>query len=293
MKTEEVAFVQDDGFRLDGTVYRREDSAPAMLIVFCQGYNATREYVAPQIADGLAERLDAAVLTFDYSGFGTSEGPRNRLDPQRQVRDVRSGVSWMIGEFPSAASSVGLYGTSFGGAISTVAAAVDDRVRALVSVSPFASGSTWMRDLRPYWQWVEFMEEIEADRLGRVRPGARSKLVDPDWIMPRDPEAAAYNNMLKQQFPGRHSELDVVSAELISQFEPRDYAAALRGKPTLYVHCTRDLLIAVAHAEELARRAEAPLMTLDRIGHHDVYEGQPLTDILDRAAEWYSTHLTV
>lgn len=290
MKKDEVSFLQDDGYRLDGTLYQAS-SDPAISIVFCHGYNSSREYVAPQIAEGLVERLDAAVLVFDYSGFGTSEGPRHRLDPQREVRDVHSAVSWIIGELPRTEPRLALYGTSFGGAISSVAAATDDRVQALVSVSPFASGSLWMRDLRPYWQWIEFTEVLEEDRRARVKPGARSKLVHPDWIMPRDPEAAAYNEMLLRDFPDRISDLDVVSAELVSQFEPQDYSAGLEGKPTLYMHCTRDLLIGVHHAQELARRSGAELVTFDEIGHHEVYHGQPLTDVLDNAAAWYTRHL--
>jgi pimeloyl-ACP methyl ester carboxylesterase len=270
-------------------------SSPALQLLMDEedsGENGRGSLLAePQIAAGLAERLDVAVLTFDYSGFGTSEGPRCRLDPQREVRDVRAAISWMCATFPAAADCVGLYGTSFGGAISTVAAATDDRVKALVSVSPFASGKRWMRDLRPHWQWLEFVEGIEADRLERVKPGATSRRVDPDWIMPRDPEAAAYNAMLLREFPERRSELDVVSGELIVDFEPIEYSDRLRDTPTLYMHCVRDLLIPVSHAEELARRAGAQLVTFNGIGHYDVYDGQPLIDVLDLAAGWFDEHL--
>jgi pimeloyl-ACP methyl ester carboxylesterase len=109
--------------------------------------------------------------------------------------------------------------------------------------------------------------------------------------MPRDPEAAAYNAMLLREFPERRSELDVVSGELIVDFEPIDYSDRLRGTPTLYMHCVRDLLIPVSHAEDLARRAGAQLVTFNGSGHYDLYDGQPLIDVLDLAAGWFDEHL--
>jgi fermentation-respiration switch protein FrsA (DUF1100 family) len=68
-------------------------------------------------------------------------------------------------------------------------------------------------------------------------------------------------------------------------------ASALRSTPTLYVHATRDLLIPFSHAEDLAREADGELMAFEGIGHYDLYEGQPLVDMLDAAAGWYDRHL--
>jgi pimeloyl-ACP methyl ester carboxylesterase len=287
-RVRDIHFHQDDGYQIDGTLYLPSAGEPGMSIVFCHGYLGTRAILAPEVAAGLIQRTSAAVLAFDYSGFGTSEGPRRRLDPWREVRDVRAAVSWMTQEFPAA--RVGLLGVSFGGAISTVAAATDDRVGALVALSAFASGSRWMRDLRPNWQWIAFQEELSADRVDRVLTGA-SRAIDPDWIMPRDPESAAFNQKLLQEFPERKVELDVVSAERIAEFEPLDVASRLQSTPSLYMHAIRDLLIPFGHAEDLAAAACGKLLPFDGIGHYGFYEGQPLVDFLDNAAGWYDANL--
>lgn len=293
---ETVAFAQEDGYRLVGTVYQPSAALPSMAIVFCHGYGGTRAYIAPEIASGLAARTGGAVLAFDYSGFGDSEGPEGRLDPYRQAADVSAAVSFLQGRLLQAdpgrgTPSIGLYGTSFGSPIAVVAAAQDPRVRAVVAVSGFPSGRRWMRDLRRHWEWIEFQEELARDRARRAG-GEPSKMIEPDWIMPRDPESAAFNAQLLAEHPERVFSLDVRSAELIDGFEPIAWAPRLVGHtPALFVHAERDLLMPLEYVFDLAQAAGGDIAVLPGLGHYDVYAGQPLEDVLDRAAAWYRRHL--
>jgi pimeloyl-ACP methyl ester carboxylesterase len=282
---EEIRFFQDDGYALVGDVYRRTDGEPEGAVIFCHGFGGARQYIAPDLATGLVERLNCIVLAFDYSGFGDSDGPRKRLDPYRETRDVHSAVSWMIDAHPRLASTVTLFGISFGGAIALAAASRDARVRALVSVSGYSSGSQWMRDLRPHWQWMEFQSAIAADRHARIGSGT-SRAVDPDWIMPRDPTSAAFNQKLLAEFPDRKFELDVVSAELIDGFEPLEQATALKGRPSLLVHCEQDLLIPVQHSRRTAAEIAGKLVTLPELGHYDLYAGEAKDELLSLIARW-------
>jgi len=277
-----VEFLQDDGYRLRGRLYApRESHGPAL--VFCHGFGAAVDDIADRFATGLRDR-GCTVLLFDYSGFGRSDGPRGRLDPEREVRDVRAAVSYLCANRPRpAAAGVGLVGISFGGAIATTAAARDPRVRTLVSLSAVASGSAWMRDLRPYWQWLKLQDEIEADRSART--AAPSKLVDADWIVPRDPVSAAALAAYKQAHPEHSSRFDLVSAELIQGFEPVREAGRLRDRTALFIHCRRDLLVPVEHASMLADAAAGELLLLSDVGHYTVYEGEAIRTVLDRAAE--------
>jgi hypothetical protein len=49
-------------------------------IVLCHGYTGVRNLYLPDIARVLTD-AGYAVLTFDYKGWGDSEGPLNRLAP--------------------------------------------------------------------------------------------------------------------------------------------------------------------------------------------------------------------
>jgi pimeloyl-ACP methyl ester carboxylesterase len=283
--TETVHFYQDDGYRLEADILVRAGVKPKTVIVFCNGWGGTRSLAnnAAVFATGLSDRIDTLFFNFDYSGWGGSEGPRNRLDPFREVGDVRSAVSYVTQRFPELAHRIILYGISFGGGVVAVAGAEDPRVSAVVALSGYASGERFLRDQRAYWQWVEFNERLERDRLQRAA-GGKSELVDPNEIMIRDPEAMAYNQMLLDQYPDRRWQLDLVSADRIVEFEVASKAHRLRGRPSLFIHSERDLLIPWRSNKAVADAAEGTFVLLPKIGHYEVYDGQPLVDVLDHIA---------
>jgi uncharacterized protein len=282
---ETVHFYQDDGYRLEADILLRPGVKPTSAIVFCTGWGGTRSLGtnAALFGTGLTDRLDTLFFNFDYSGWGGSEGPRSRLDPSREVGDVQSAVSYLTQRYPDLADRIVLYGISFGGGIVPVAGAEDPRVAAVVALSGYASGERFLRDQRAHWQWVEFKERLEEDRLQRVVSG-KSELVDPNEIMIRDPEALAYNQMLLDQYPDRRWQLDLVSAERILEFEVAGKAHRLRGRPSLFIHSERDLLIPWRSNKEVADAAEGKFVLLPKIGHYEVYAGQPLVDVLDHIA---------
>jgi uncharacterized protein len=282
---ETVHFYQDDGYRLEADILLQPGVKPTSAVIFCTGWGGTRSLGtnAALFATGLTERLDTLFFNFDYSGWGGSEGPRNRLDPLREVNDVRSAVSYLTQRYPELADRIVLYGISFGGGIVPVAGAEDPRVAAVVALSGYASGERFLRDQRAHWQWVEFKERLERDRLQRVVSG-KSELIDPNEIMLRDPEAAAYNQMLLDQYPDRRWQLDLVSAERIVEFDVAGRVGALRDRPSLFIHSERDLLIPWQSNRAVADAAGGRFVLLPKIGHYEVYAGQPLIDVLDQIA---------
>jgi pimeloyl-ACP methyl ester carboxylesterase len=279
---ERVNFYQDDGHKLEGDILLRPGVTPRVAVIFCTGWGGNRALGvnAETFATGIADRVDAVTLNFDYSGWGASEGPRNRLDPFREVADVRCAVSYMKQRYPDLAERIVLFGISFGGGIVPVAGALDARVASVIALSGYASGERFLREQRAHWQWVEFKERLERDRLQRVVSG-RSELVDPDEIMVRDPEAKAYNQKLLDQYPNRRFQLDLVSAERIMEFDVAGPAGRLRGRPSLFIHAERDLLIPWQSNAAVAEAAGGRFVLLPGIGHYHVYAGAPLIQILD------------
>jgi uncharacterized protein len=288
--TRAVSFYQDDGHRLDADLYSTEEP-PEMAIVICNGWGGTRGTLVPGIASGLAERLPAVVMAFDYSGWGTSEGRRQRLDPEQEVHDSRCAVSWLLHSRPDLAGHIGLFGLSFGGAIATIAAARDERVGALVAVPTSASGERLMREQREHWRYVEFVEALAADRLERVGSG-HSRLVDPDWISIRDATAAAFVKQLAQTDPSRKFELDLVSAERIHEMAPDREAHRLRDRPTLFVAMGRDLRTPAEQCRDVAAIAGGRYVEVPGLGHYDIYAPERLAWLLDLTAGFYRESLS-
>jgi pimeloyl-ACP methyl ester carboxylesterase len=280
-----VSFFQDDGLRIEGDLYCSA-APPELGVVFCHGWGGTRGATAPAIARGLTARLPAAVLVFDYTGWGTSEGARDRLDPEREIADVRCAVSYLLATRPDLGGRVGLFGLSFGGSIATSAAARDGRVRALMAVPTAASGERLVREQREHWRYVEYLEKVEADRLQRVVSG-RSERVDPDWISIRDATAAAYVKKLAETDPSRHFDLDLVSAERILEMAPDRDAVRLRDRPSVFIAMGSDLRTPTAQCRDVAAIAGGRYIEVPGLGHYDLYAPERLEWLLDVMADFY------
>jgi uncharacterized protein len=283
MCSQEVAFRQDDGLGVAADLVLPA-SEPAAAAVICPGFRGGRRGgAAMAVAEHLALDLGWASLLLDYTGFGGSQGPAGRFEPERQVSDIRAAVAYLRVRFDG--RRVALFGNSFGAGMAAVAAARDPAVACLFSLCAFTSGAALMADQRPRWQLAELRDALAADRLERVATG-RSREVDPDTVMVRDPEAIAYMARLVAAGAGGRTPMPLADAERLVAFEPIAEAARLRGRPALFVHCERDCFIPAWHSLALAEAAGAPCVLLP-YGHYDVYEGEPQRVLLRTAVEFY------
>src|SRR6059036_2922297 len=127
MTREDVTFTSR-GVPCAGWLYRPDDlpagrRAPAVLLA--HGLSAVKEMGLA----AYAERFAAAgfvALAFDYRYFGASGGePRGQLFAAEQVEDVRNALTWLEDRAEVDAERIGLWGSSFGGAIVTYTATFD------------------------------------------------------------------------------------------------------------------------------------------------------------------------
>lgn len=289
MRTDEVSFYVD-GDAVAATLYRPDGDDPVPGVVYCQGFGGTREYVAPDLGARLADG-GYGMLAFDHRGFGGSEGSRNRIIPAEQIDDVRAAALYLSMRDDIDSDAVGLLGVSFGGAIAVAAAAAEPTVRATISCVPFADGAAWMRDMRRYWEWVEFCERLELDRRAALTTG-RSEEVDPDEILVRDPESIEWNVWLKDNFPSRTGfSLSLASARAMLEFRPVEVAHRLRN--LLVVTVDHDTLIPSEHAEAIFERAPEPkrLHVVRDATHHDIYRLPAIDELTEVVITWLDQHL--
>ena len=118
-----------------------------------------------------------AVLRFDYRGFGQSEGPKHRLIPSEQVEDIRNAITCMQQQAEVDGERIGLWGPSSGGANVSYTTGIDPRVKCMVSVSGMGDMGRWLKTIRRYWEWREFLNTLEDDRKQRVRTGTSALMV--------------------------------------------------------------------------------------------------------------------
>jgi hypothetical protein len=188
-------------------------------------------------------------------------------------------------------SSVGLYGTSFGGANVCHAAAVDRRAKAVVCVAGVGCGERWLRSLRRNWEWLAFLQELEEDWRQRVVTGS-SRMVERTYIAVFDPNTEALAKSLNQQFPGcTHMPLE--TAQAIIDFHPEAVVHQVSPSPILFVVAGRDALVSNDVTREMFDRAGEPKKwaVIPDIGHADLYSPVAFQDVMAEVTAWYERYL--
>src|ERR1700733_3032418 len=111
MPSRTISFFSE-GVRLAGDLFlpgdlRHGETRPG--IVLCHGYTGVRNLYLPDIARVLTD-TGYVVLTFDYKGWGDSEGPRSRLAPYSRVIDSQAALTWLAAQDMVDAEKLGIYG---------------------------------------------------------------------------------------------------------------------------------------------------------------------------------------
>lgn len=283
-----------EGVKLVGDVYHPADLKPGALragIVLCHGYTGVKDLYLPDNARVLTE-AGYVVMTFDYKGWGNSDGARSRLAPYSRVADVQAALTF-LGNLPAVdANRLGLYGTSYGGATATWVAAVDDRVKCVVSVVGIGNGRRWMRSVRRPDEWYDLLERARTDRVKRALEG-QSTLVDRAEILLPDRQSAELAALARRNLPGAVNTIPLEYVDETLQFHPEWVVDKIAPRPILFVTTDNDRLVPAEESERLYARAGDPkkLVVLKGYGHYEVYTDPAFREVMDAARAWYREYL--
>ena len=129
---EDAWFQASDGTQLHG--WYAGHPQPAAVVLFCHGNGGNVTHRADAV-HWLHARAAAAVLVFDYRGYGRSAG---QPDEKGVLLDARAARAWLAQKAQVPQSRIVLLGESLGGAVAVDLAAADG-ARALVLESTFSS----------------------------------------------------------------------------------------------------------------------------------------------------------
>src|SRR5690606_7291032 len=123
----------------------RSDDEPCPVLVQGPGWLGTMcSRLTEPYHQAFAER-GYAVCTFNYRGWGDSEGERGVIHPRLQVEDIRNVITYVDGRDEIDSDRIGLWGLGGTGAGNAViAAAEDDRVRCTIVQAVVADGADWL-----------------------------------------------------------------------------------------------------------------------------------------------------
>jgi dipeptidyl aminopeptidase/acylaminoacyl peptidase len=283
-----------EGVKLGGDLYLPDALAPGERragIVLCHGYTGVRNLYLPDNARVLTE-AGYVVLTFDYKGWGDSDGPKSRLAPYGRVADVQAALSFLAAQPEVAPARLGIYGTSYGGATVVWVAAIDPRVKCVVSVVGIGDGRRWMRSVRRPDEFHDLLERSAADRTRRALTG-QSAFVDRNAILLPDRQSAELAAAARRDNPWAVSEIPLEFVDDTLGFNPEWVVDRIAPRPLLLITTDNDRLVPPAESEALYARAGDPkrLVVLKGFGHYEVYAGDAFRQVMDETLQWYRQYL--
>jgi dipeptidyl aminopeptidase/acylaminoacyl peptidase len=285
-----------EGIKLAGDVFLPADLEPGERragIVLCHGYTGVRSIYLPDNARVLAE-AGYVVLTFDYKGWGDSEGPKTRLAPYSRVADVQAALTFLSVQPEVDAARLGIYGTSYGGATVVWVAAVDPRVKCVVAVVGIGHGARWMRSVRRPDEYHDLLTRAAEDRVKRALTGM-SDLADRNDILLPDRQSAELGAAARRDNPAAVTQIPLEFVDDTLGFNPEWVVDRIAPRPALFVTTDDDRLVPPQETEAMYARAGEPkkLVVLKGFGHYEVYGGEAFRQVMNETVAWYRTHLPV
>ncbi len=176
-----------DGVTLRGWFYKpSKGKGPFPCIIMAHGFSGVKEMSLDKFAE-VFEKAGMAVLVYDNRCLGSSDGrPRGEIDPTWQRRDYRTAISFAQTLPGVDGDRIGIWGTSYTGGTVCAVAALDRRVKAVVSQVPFMVGHKNLQQFLPIDGWAPFQKMLDDDRLHRMQ-GGKSKLMKMCSLDPTEP----------------------------------------------------------------------------------------------------------
>ncbi|MCB1683820.1 MAG: alpha/beta fold hydrolase [Pseudomonadales bacterium] len=289
--------IWSDGTRLAGNLWKPEGLAadekrPAILLV--HGWGGLRSHLNQAYAPQFAQ-LGYVVLTFDYRGWGDSDGKlvrtgarpqgdlteyvlrvqeiREIVDPLDQLEDIRAAYYYLLGDQNVDTGRLAIWGSSLGGGLALATAASLPGFKVLITQIGSVNPQAGLDSRNP-------QSPLSADSLNRWRtarsrgevppfPGSDSAMEglrgSPDW-----PEFVRYD-----PFPSRES---LTAATLIIDAANEELFDIKRNGEALYL--------------SIKDRVTTRYETLPGT-HYDIYRGEGYQAALAMEMDWLREHLPV
>lgn len=283
-----------EGVKLDGDLYYPDDLKNGERragVVLCHGYTGVKDLYLPDNARVLNE-AGYMVMTFDYKGWGESDGARTRLAPYSRVVDVQAAMTFLGIQPEVNDECLGIYGTSYGCATVVWAAAHDERVKCTVGVVGMGHGGRWMRSVRRPDEWVDLLEVSKKDREQRVQTG-KSGMAARDEILLPDRQSAALASAARAENPNALSKLPIEYIDETLQFHPEWVVDKISPRPLLLIAGGDDRLVPPEDCESLFEKAGEPkkMVTLPGVGHYEVYVPPAFDAVMKETVAWFEKYL--
>ena len=291
MKTRVVHFYSE-GSKLEGDYFLPDDQKPGERrpgIVLCHGYSGIRQAILPDYAK-LFAAAGYVALSFDYRGFGGSEGPKWRIMALEQIDDIRNAITFLEAQAEVDPDRIGVWGTSNGGAHAPYVAGVDTRVKAAVGQVGYADGYRLIMEIRTPEERKKLERLLAENRRSLVLTG-KGTAATCDVLLASLQTRAFFAEALKA-LPELYCEIPWESAEKTMEYRPIDVVDKIAPRALLLIGAEKDDLCRFDHYQQLHAKAGEPKKLVGLpIAHYEIYTPEWVEKSAKLAIEWYDEHL--
>ena len=260
-----------DGYQLDGAFFTDENNSdPAQpVVIVCSGFTGQKNIHPERYARAWTPR-GYTVFGFDYRGFGESEGTRERVILEEQVRDIAAAVAVVRQRADEEGRKVVLAGWGMaGGLILDAYRLCEGQVDALVAMNGFYDAVRVQKALRGEHGWKEFKAFMAKERL-RLALGGEKQGIDPFDIYPLDPISREYVFTELVKAPGYGVTSDFDFADSLISFKPESHLdERFSTVPMMIAHGAENDLHPITEPKALYAAYPGPksLFLLENAGH--------------------------
>lgn len=292
MERRAVSF-KSEGTRIKGYLRTPDGAPPHACLVMCHGFGGTMDRL--EDAAQMFSEAGYAVLTFDYRGFGESEGrPRQLVSVRKQLADIAAAIAFARGEPSIDPARIALWGSSLGGGHVVVAAAQDGKIAAVISQVPF-NGFPKAVEGRSKKETRKLFRAILSDWLrGKLglprryikavgRPGELA-------VMASDEAAEIVETMIGSGETTWENRIAPAGILEMARYKPSDHAKKLDA-PLLLSAAEQDRETPLELVLEIARAAPRGEIRRYPIRHFDVYRPDIREAVIGDQISFLRTHM--
>lgn len=254
MKIEKMNFSNMDGLELSARLYLPLDEQPRFYAIFAHCFTCSKNFKAVSNISNTLSQLGVAVLSFDFTGLGNSEGDFEDTGFSSNVDDLIAAANFLEKNYEAPKL---LIGHSLGGSAVIFAAAELDYVEAVVTIGSPANP----KHVKKLFE--SDIETIKKVGSAKVNIGGRSFRIKKDFV----------DDLESKNLP-----------EFISEIR----------KSFLFLHSPQDSIVDISNAAELFQSAYHPksFVSLDGADHllSDDKESQYVGELI---STWSKKYLPV
>jgi uncharacterized protein len=294
---------KSEGATVRAWFYKADSDGPRPAVVLAGGWCYVREIVMPTYAQAFAQAGVHAMI-FDYRNLGVSDGDdRQHLDPWAQIRDYQNAISFLERRDDVDPQRIGVWGISYSGGHALILAAIDPRVKSIVSQIPVIDGYENMRRAHGTMEYRRLWELVLKDRKLRYeRPGERlylphatenSEAEVSAWPFPET--VRTFTAIKASEAPLYQNKSTVESVDLLMTYDVGPFVKRIYNMPTFMIVAEGDdltlwdLEIGAFNAIPSARKK---LHVLPHTTHMTLYSDQSKVKTAAKlATDWFSETL--